>query len=304
MTRMLLHLTTALALAATLVAPCAQAGVSIAPSWRLKTPEGKTVSYPADHKGQPLVLLFWPSWCPYSRALQPYVQDIRKDYGEKGVAVWTINIRETGDPVRALRERGLSLPLLLKGDGLIPTYGIERTPWFVVIDAQRNIVYTRPADAPSPIDVANNARLALNRILGPQAVPLPTSYPPPYDLHLRKPGAEQQAGDLASDSEWRAWAERYLAEIGPEERVTNQRPRGPVVDGKTAISLARETWTRTYGAEATTNQTPYRAFRRNELWLVAGRAVSGQLGQGFIFVVQADTGQVVRLRGDTTLQMP
>src|SRR3546814_1904784 len=79
----------------------------------LQTPDGKTVQFPEDARHQPSVLLFWPSWCPYSRALQPYVQDIWNDYRDAGVQVWTINIKETGDAVQAMHDRGLSFPLLL-----------------------------------------------------------------------------------------------------------------------------------------------------------------------------------------------
>lgn len=266
-----------------------------APAWTLKTPDGQTVSYPKDARGQPTVLLFWPSWCPYSRALQPYVQDIWKDYRDAGVNVWTINIKENADPVRAMRERDLSFPLLLNGDDLVPRYGITRTPWFVVVDGQQRIVYTRPANPPTPIDVAQDARKALNALLGARAVPLPTSYPPPYDLHLRTPGPSRLESDAAPDATWKPWAAQYLAGIEPEERVAGLPARGAVDDGKQAIALARELWTQAYGAEATRAQAPFRSFRRNDLWLVAGRAYADTLGQGFILVVDARTGAVLRM---------
>src|SRR3546814_2180315 len=60
--------------------PVSQASPEFAPAWHLQTPDGKTVQFPEDARHQPSVLLFWPSWCPYSRALQPYVQDIWNDY--------------------------------------------------------------------------------------------------------------------------------------------------------------------------------------------------------------------------------
>lgn len=274
-----------------------QAEPPIAPGWTLKAPTGETVTYPDDAAGQPTVLLFWPSWCPYSRALQPYVQDIWEDYRETGVKVWTINIMEDGDPLQAMRERELSFPLLLHGDPLIPLYGITRTPWFIVIDGQRRIVYTRPPDAPSPIDVAHDARQALNVLLGPRAVPLPTSYPAPYDLHLREPRPSRLASDAVSDEEWLAWARDYLAGVDPGETVANQTPRGAVAGGKSAIGIARELWAQAYGAEQADLQAPFRAYRRGNLWLVCGMAVSGRLGKGAILVIEADSGRVVRLRG-------
>jgi thiol-disulfide isomerase/thioredoxin len=267
-----------------------------APAWSLKTPTGETVSYPDDARGKPTVLLFWPSWCPFSRALQPYVQDIWEDYRDAGVNVWTINIKERGgDPVQAMKDRGLNFPLLLDGDPLVRSYEITRTPWFVVIDGQQNIVYTRPPNPPTPIDVAKAARHALNELLGDKAVPLPTSYPKPYDLHLRKARPSRTAADAAPAAEWRAWAGDYLASVPPGETVQGQAPQGPVEDGKTALRLARALWTAGYGEDATREQAPFLAFRRDNLWVVSGLAVSGKLGQGFVLVITADTGTVVRL---------
>ncbi len=280
------------------MASAAAAAPQIAPAWQLKTPEGKTVAYPQDAQGRPTVLLFWPSWCPFSRALQPYVQDIWTDYRDAGVNVWTINIKETGDPVQAMRDRGLSFPLLLNGDDLIPRYGIERTPWFVVIDGQQRIVYTRPANPPTPIDVAKAARSALNELLGDKAVPLPERYPPPYDLHLRKERPSRQAADAAKNEEWLPWAERYLAQIDTTTSVSWIQPRGAVPDGKTAIAQAREIWSETYGAEQSSEQAPFRAFRRDQLWLVSGLAYAGRLGEGYIIVLDAQTGRVVHLKGE------
>ncbi|MFT4046742.1 MAG: redoxin domain-containing protein [Solimonas sp.] len=75
----------ALVLCAGLASPPAPAAPALAPAWQLQTPDGQTIRYPDDAHGEPTILLFWPSWCPYSRALQPYVQDIWRDYRERGV---------------------------------------------------------------------------------------------------------------------------------------------------------------------------------------------------------------------------
>lgn len=271
--------------------------LTVAPAWSLKTPDGQVVNYPQDAKGQPTLLLFWPSWCPFSRALQPYVQDIWKDYRDRGVHVWTINIKEDGDPVATLRERGLSFPLLLHGDALVVSYRIERTPWLVVMDGQRNIVYTRPPNPPTPIEVAKSARAALNALLGDKAVPLPTQYPPPYDLHLKKPGdlPDRSAPEPIAESDWEPWVARYLAGIPADEKRADLAPRGAVPKGKAAIAMAKELWTQAYGAEVVNAQAPYRAFRRNARWVVLGQGLDGKLGEGLILVVEADSGQVVRL---------
>lgn len=277
--------------------PVSQASPEFAPSWHLLAPDGKAVQFPEDARHQPSVLLFWPSWCPYSRALQPYVQDIWNDYRDAGVHVWTINIKETGDPVKAMRDRGLSFPLLLNGDALVESYGITRTPWLVVVDGNNRIVYTRPANSGSPVAVAKQVRKTLNELLGARAVPLPTSYPAPYDLHLHK-----QHLPPASDAEWKSWAKQQLAAVDEHDVVSDIPPLGAIADGRAAIEAARKLWTQQYGAEQVTIAAPYRSYRQNNLWVVAGSAVAGHLGEGFVLVADADTGRVRRISPGATVR--
>lgn len=271
-----------------------------APAFSLKTPQGDTVNFPAAAQGRPTVLMFWPSWCPFSRALQPYVQAIWEDYRAAGVNVWTINIREDKDPVAVMKERGLSFPLLIEGDAANKAYRIQYTPWLVVIDGANRIVYTRPPRPPTPVDTAKEVREVLNGLLGAQAVPTPASYPKPYELHLKR---EEDLGKKLAPkpipaSEWGPWVERYLAGIGEGEVVPGIEPRGAIADGKATIALAREVWSASYGAEQTLSQAPYRTYRKGARWVVLASGEAGaeaRLGEGFICVIEANTGRVLRV---------
>ena len=267
-----------------------------APAWSLQTPAGETVNFPEDAHGQPTVLLFWPSWCPYSRALQPYVQDIWQDYAGRA-NVWTINILENGDPVKTMRERGLSFPLLLNGDPLRESYKINRSPWLVVINAENRIVYTRPQNPSGPIAVTKAVRTALNDLLGDKAVSLPTTYPAPYTLHLqggkRSSLAKKPKPPAPTAAEWQSWLQQYLAAIEDNQAVADEPARGPVADGKSAIRIAREIWTQRYGKPLMIAQAPHRAYRKNNTWVVLGTADSGELGKGLILAITADQGQVL-----------
>lgn len=303
--RLLYPVRTMAALAAALIAGMAMAAprlpidgpIEHAPAWSLKTPGGDTVHYPDDARGRPTVLMFWPSWCPFSRALQPYVQDVWEDYRDRGVNVWTINIREDGDPVQTMKDRGLSFPLLLNGDPLMDPYGIQRTPWLVVMDGDNRIVYTRPANPPSPIEVARRIRSTLNALIGDRAVPMPTSWPKPYDLHL-KPRADRidrtRPKSLPA-SIWQPWLQQYLAGVGPEAVVAGIEPLGPIGDGKSAIEHARRLWTERWGEEAVQAQAPYRAYRDATRWVVLGNGLDDELGTGMILVVERESGRVLRI---------
>lgn len=277
--------------------------IAVAPDFVLETPDGATVRYPADAEGRPTVLMFWPSWCPFSRALQPYVQDIWVDYRDRGVALWTINIKEDGDPIQAMRDRGLSFPLLLEGDAVANAYRVSRTPWLVVMDARQNILYTRPANPPTPIDVAKRVREVLNDLLGPdKAVPMPTTWAPPYDLHLKKKEdiVDRRQPVAIPEADAQAWVARYLDGIPTDEKRTDLPAAGAVQKGRDAIALARRLWAQAYDQTLVDEQAPYRAYRRNDRWVVLGQGLDRQLGEGLVLVVEASSGQVIRMSRPAT----
>jgi hypothetical protein len=196
-----------------------------------------------------------------------------------------------------MKDRGLSFPLLLKGDPLRVTYGITRTPWLVVTDRDNRIVYTRPPNPPTPIDVAKAVRAKLNEMLGDRAVPLPTSYPPPYDLHLKteKDLVDRTAPVAIAETEWLPWVEKYLGGVGDDEVVAEFPARGAVADGKAALQLAREVWTARYGAEEVRAQAPYRSYRKDQRWIVMGSGLDRTLGTGLIAVIDAGSGRIIRI---------
>lgn len=277
----------------------------------LKTPDGAGFRYPDDAGGKPVVLMFWPAWCPYSRALMPYLQSIHDDYAASGVRVWMLSVREQPEhpPARVMRERGLHLPLLLDADAVMPAYRVEHTPWLVVADAQQAIVYVRPPKPPTPIDTAREIRETLNRLPGVTPVAMPTSWPRPYEAHLTpeqrapeslfagQPPAPPPAAVLPAaipQSEWAPWVESYLAAVGAEETVAGFEPRGTIVSGKVAIGIAREIWTQAYGESAVLAQSPYRAYRMDNRWVVLGSPPGLGLGQGMILVLEHDSGRALR----------
>lgn len=106
-----------------------------------------------------------------------------------------------------------------------------------------------------------------------------------------------QHSSAAGDTEWRSWAQQYLAGVRADESVANIEAHGKIGNGIDAIDAAREIWAQVYGAEQVAHQEPYRSYRKNNLWLVASHASKGQLGQGLILVIDRDTGRVLRVAG-------
>ena len=273
---------------------------SLAPTFILQTPQGQTITLPDATRNQPMVLLFWPSWCPYSRALQPYVQSIWQDYRDHGVTVWTINIEETRDPVAVMKERNLSFPLLVSGNAVADQFGVRLMPAVLVLDGQNKIVYKMHEKTISPIEAAKQIRATLNGLLGDKAVALPTEYPKAYDLHLLSLEALnlRMTPIPIPQSEWEPWMDAYLATLRPGEYLSETPAKGPIANGKQAITFAREIWSKKYGAEQTLIQAPYRSYRINNHWVVLASGELGastRLGEGFIAVLEVDSGRVVRV---------
>lgn len=267
-----------------------------AASFGLRTPEGQTVEFPQAANGKPTVLLFWPSWCPYSRALQPHLQSLWQDYQGVGVNVWTVNIDESGDPVAALKQRNITLPLLLEGNKVADQYGVRRTGTVKVIDGSNSVVYSTGESAASPAEIARQVRMALNALLGSRALALPgdpsgATAPTALAEQVRQPEPIPQ-------SEWEPWIDRYLATLKPGEWVSDIALKGAVPNGKHAITVAREIWSARYGHEETLGQAPYRSYRVNGHWVVLASGTSGataKLGEGFVAVIEVDTGRVARV---------
>lgn len=111
-----------------------------APGWTLKDPSGRTHCL-ADYRGQVLVLDFWATWCPPCRQAMPHVQRLHEQYKDRGVVVFGVNVADTGDPIRYMREKGFTYPLLLNGDAVAKRYQIVGIPTFVVIDRAGREVY-------------------------------------------------------------------------------------------------------------------------------------------------------------------
>ena len=126
-----------------------EAGMA-APSWTLPGIDGGTVMFPADAAGRPAVFLFWATWCPYCRALMPYLQGIREDYAADGVRVFAINFKEDGDPVAHLRELGFDFLVALEGDPVAGRYGVKYAPGLFVVDGAGQVIYRRKSTHARP----------------------------------------------------------------------------------------------------------------------------------------------------------
>ena len=100
-----------------------------APGFTLLDADGNEVAF-SDYAGQPLILHFWATWCPYCERLQPGLESLYQDFKADGLEVLAISFseREPVDPQRVLEARGISFKTLLNGDQVAARYGVLGTP--------------------------------------------------------------------------------------------------------------------------------------------------------------------------------
>lgn len=141
---------------------CATALAAPAPAWQGKGVDGKPIAFEPAHRQRPAILFFWATWCPYCEALMPYVQKVQDAAGRDRLDVYAIDIKEDGDPVATLRQRGITFTLVRDGDAIADLYGVKGTPGLFLVDRSGEIVYKRSGgDEPAAVEAALRAKLAL-----------------------------------------------------------------------------------------------------------------------------------------------
>ena len=115
-----------------------------APRFRAKTLTGETFTNESV-KGKVVLLQFWTTWCPYCRNEQSLVDDIHREFEDKGLVVLAIDVGESKKTVRKyLADHPRSCPIVLNEDtNLAAMYAANAYPIYVVIDRDGDIAGTQ-----------------------------------------------------------------------------------------------------------------------------------------------------------------
>ncbi|MEE8418559.1 MAG: TlpA disulfide reductase family protein [Dehalococcoidales bacterium] len=107
----------------------------IAPDFRLQSLEGEMVNL-GDLRGKVVLLNFWATWCGPCRDEMGYLEEVHREWTDRGLALLAINVGETIPQVEDfMREFNLTLPVLLDGDmGVARIYNITGYPTTFLID--------------------------------------------------------------------------------------------------------------------------------------------------------------------------
>ncbi len=129
--------------AVVLMSLCASAGsdsAEPAPRFRAKTLNGETFTNDSI-KGKVVLLQFWTTWCPYCRGEQSLVDDIDREFADKGLIVLAVDVGESNKTVKKyLAKNPRSCRVVLNEDtNLAAMYAANSYPIYVVIDREGNV---------------------------------------------------------------------------------------------------------------------------------------------------------------------
>lgn len=119
------------------------------PDFQLSDTTGKVTKL-SDLKGKIVMIHFWSATCPFVARYEERIQQITKDYVDKGVIVLGIdsNVNETQDQIQKVAsERNVNYPILIdKGNSIADQFGALTTPHVFLIDREGKLIYEGSVD--------------------------------------------------------------------------------------------------------------------------------------------------------------
>lgn len=130
--------------------------------WVLKDADGNNVRL-TDFRGQPLILHFWATWCPYCKKLQPELDRLYMKHREQGLELIGISFREDEgvEPQKVLEKRGHHFKTLVNGEEVAKRYGVKGVPTTLFLDTNGVIQWSTSTSDPEDPQLEAMAGLLL-----------------------------------------------------------------------------------------------------------------------------------------------
>lgn len=91
----------------------------------------------AEHRGQPVLVYFWATWCPVCRLEQGGIESVAADHAVIGIAMQSGTAAEV---TTYLRQHNLKVPVVNDPDGAIAAaWGVRATPTTFFVDDHNRI---------------------------------------------------------------------------------------------------------------------------------------------------------------------
>ena len=116
-----------------------------APAVTIEDLDGNAVDLGALVRGKPAVIEFWATWCEQCEALQPEIDRVQAQYGDRvQVVAVAVAVAQTQRRVRQhMEEHGIAYPVLWDARGAaVRAYNAATTAIVVILDAEGKVAYT------------------------------------------------------------------------------------------------------------------------------------------------------------------
>ena len=113
-----------------------------APAFQLGSSDGKQVSLDS-FRGKIVLVNFWASWCGPCRKEMPILEQLNRQYRNKGVALLGVNVEpDSAAATDWLKATPVSFPILFDVDSKVSKlYQVEGMPNTVILDRKGNVRY-------------------------------------------------------------------------------------------------------------------------------------------------------------------
>jgi thiol-disulfide isomerase/thioredoxin len=114
---------------------------TVAPAWKLKDVNGKSVSF-EQFKGKVVVIDFWATWCGPCRMEIPGYVELQKKYAKDGLVVIGVSIDEGGpkDVKSFIEKYGVDYRIVMGNEAVAKAFGgVEIIPTTFIIDRSGKI---------------------------------------------------------------------------------------------------------------------------------------------------------------------
>ncbi len=118
---------------------------TVAPDFKMRTPDGKKFQFSKWAKGKTVVLDFWASWCPDCRKDAPEIVRLYNTYHQQGVEFLGISMDTDVEAWKnAISKYGIEYPQVselkkFKETDIAKAYGVKWIPSMVVIDSDGKV---------------------------------------------------------------------------------------------------------------------------------------------------------------------
>lgn len=130
-----------------------------APAFSLPDMDGKKHTL-SRHKGKPVIINFWATWCPPCRAELPAMNRGWAKIKDEGIEMIAINVGESEDTIfEFMGDHPIDFTVLLDESGeIINKWPVKGLPTTFILDKEGNLVYRavggREWDSDELLDVA------------------------------------------------------------------------------------------------------------------------------------------------------